>query len=505
MGKIRVLALAELPRGGKKTVQVGETEILLLEQQGSVVAVQAKCPHAGAPLEKGAVCNGRLVCPWHMATFALPSGELLEPPAMVALKTYAVDIEGAEIYVDPEPLAPERRPASGSAELRTILLVGAGAAGTMAAVTLRQEGFAGRIVAVDPVNAEPVDRTQLSKQALAGKMPLPEVGLNALAGLDVERVQASVEAVSASEGVARLSNGASVRFDRALIATGGTPKRLAIPGAERAHTIRHVEDVRRILAAGEGKQRAAIIGTSFIGLEAASALTQKGLKVTVVGREALPFAKKFGAPVAEALKAFHQSKGTGFRLGVEILGITEQGVEVSAAGERGLVPADLVILGVGVEPALGFAHDLPLAAEGGGVRTDASLRVHDKVWVAGDIASVDGVRIEHWRLAEQHGRVAAMGMLGADGGAATARYQGVPFFWSFHYGKRLGYLGHATEWDEIVTDGDVAGLEFMAFYTKAGDVKAVLSCGRDTQMAMLAERMRAGLTVDAARRALAGA
>ena len=514
MARTRVLNVAELPAGTMKTVHAGETEILLIHHDGSLVAVQAKCPHAGAPLEQGAVCNGRLVCPWHMGTFALPGGELLEPPPLASLKTYAVEIEGDGIVVETEPL-PARQPAARPSQTeRVIMLAGAGAAGVAAATTLQQAGFDGRIVVVDPVAGEPVDRTQLSKQALSGQMPLEKLPLDALDSLPgsrpntrkVERITASVVSLSAARSTARLSNGEEVHFESALVATGGTPKRLGVPGAERAHTIRHVDDVRRILAAAEGKHAAAIIGTSFIGLEAASALVQKGLAVTVIGKQELPFAKKFGEQVAQAVQALHVSKGTRFRLGVEVAAITADGVTVHAGGVEEMIPAELVIMGVGVEPELGFEHDLPLAPEGGGVRTDATLRAAGSVWVAGDIANVDGTRIEHWRLAEQHGRVAALAMLEPAAGTGMGhqvRYQGVPFFWTFHFGKRLGYLGQAKEWDEIVTDGQVEELDFLSFYVKDGLVKAFLSCGRDTQTAALAERMRASLTVAEAREAVA--
>ncbi len=506
MAQVRVLNVTELSPDGKKTVKAGETEILLIRLQsgphGGLIGVQAKCPHAGAPLEKGALCNGRLVCPWHMGTFALPGGELLEPPPMEPLKTYAVEVRDEEIYVDPEPLPAVARSIARTTEHPVILLAGVGAAGAMAAATLRQSGFAGRIVAVDPIADEPVDRTQLSKQALAGKMPLEKVSMDLLGDLAVERVQASLASLNAADGVARLSTGESIRFDSALLATGGTPKRLTVPGAELAYTIRHTDDVRKILAAADGKQTAVVVGTSFIGLEAASALTQKGLQVTVVGREELPFAKQFGEEVARAVKALHQANGTSFRLGVEIVSITPAGVTVRTDGKQEVVPGELVVMGVGVEPELGFEHDLPLAEQGGGIRADDSLHAAGRVWVAGDIANVDGTRIEHWRLAEQHGRVAALAMLATDDDTQV-RYEGVPFFWTFHHGKRLGYLGHAKGWDEIVTEGDVQGLDFVAFYVKAGQVQAVLSCGRDTQTSLLAERMREKPTLEQARAAIA--
>ena len=502
MPEQRVLGVGELPPGAKKTVKINDTEILLLNHDGTLFAVEAKCPHAGAPLEKGAVCNGRLICPWHMGTFALsgnvPAGTLLEPPALRALKTYPVRIEGDGILASSEPL-----PAVTEKTLddhRTFVLIGAGAASTAAAVTLRADGFTGSILAVDPVADEPVDRTQLTKMALAGSMPLEKLAISALHDCQVERIVARVTSVNSSSREAVLSNGDTIHFDAALIATGGTPKRLDIPGAGLAHTIRHTDDVRSILAASENAKHAVIIGTSFIGLEAASALTQKGLHVTVIGPEPLPFAGKFGEKVAAVLKTFHESKGTRFRLGVDLLSITPTEVNVRdthTRGPLGAIPADLVLFGVGVTPELGFDHDLPLAVQGG-IAVNADLRAAEHVWIAGDIASVNGTRIEHWRLAQQHGMIAARQMLGNE-----PAYDGVPFFWTFHYGKRLGYLGHATEWDEIHYDGSVEELTFLAFYVKDDKVSAILSCGRDTDTARLAEVLRTQPTLAEVRHALA--
>ena len=499
----RVLSTSDLAPGARKTVKLQnaqgqDTEILMLHHEGSVLAFEAKCPHAGAPLEKGAVCNGRLVCPWHMGTFALPTGALVEPPALRALKTYAVRVEGEDIFVDPAGIPHEIVKPSAEKDTRTFLLIGAGAAGLMAAATLRSEGFAGRTVAIDPIADEPVDRTQLSKMALAGKMPMDKIALDLKSHVD-ERIAAKVTTFSAARKEVELSNGTTLAFDAALIATGGTPKRLDIPGADRAYTIRHRDDVEKILAACAKAKHAVIIGTSFIGLEAASALTEKGLHVTVAGPEPLPFAEKFGDDVAEALKVLHESKGTRFHLGVEIVGITEEAVQCvdKSTGRTTEVPADLVIFGVGVEPALGFEHDLVLA-EKGGVAVGADLRAAEEVWVAGDIANVNGTRIEHWRLAEQHGQLAAKQMLGE-----AAKYDGVPFFWTFHYGKRFGYVGHAGEWDEIHYDGSLEELTFLAYYVKQGKVAAILSCGRDTDTAMLAEVMRSQPTLADARKSIA--
>ncbi len=497
-----VLALKDLSPGAKKTVKIDDTEILLLNHDGTVLAVEAKCPHAGAPLEKGAVCNGRLVCPWHMGTFALtgnaPVGTLLEPPPLRALKTYPVRVEDDNIFASSEPLPAIREKTLD--DPRTFLLIGSGAASAAAAATLRNDGFTGRIVAVDPITDEPVDRTQLSKMALTGSMPFEKIALSALHDCQAQRIHARVTSLDSSKKEALLSNGDTLHFDAALLATGGSPKRLDIPGSDLAHTLRHSEDVRKILSASETAKHVVIIGTSFIGLEAASALTQKGLHVTVVGPASAPFADKFGDEVANALKTFHESKGTRFRLGVDLLSITPTEVNVrdsKTRGPLGPIPADLVLFGVGVSPELNFEHDLPLA-EKGGIAVQDDLRAADRVWVAGDIASVNGTRIEHWRLAQQHGMIAARQMLGN-----TPNHHSVPYFWTFHYGKRIGYLGHATEWDQIHYDGSVEALTFLAFYLKDGKVAAVLSCGRDTDTARLSELLSSEPTLEEVRHALA--
>ena len=470
MAETTVLSMAELPPGTMKVVTVGQTEVLVINDQNVISAVQPKCPHAGAPLKDGAVCNGRLVCPWHMGTFALPTGELLEPPPMEALKTYAVRVVGGDILIDP------------TAEHPVFLLVGAGAAGVMAATTLRGSGFRGKIILVDPVADEPVDRTQLSKDALGGKMPLSDIKIDP-PGLAIERLNASVVRFSAARQQAQLSNGMTVNFDKALVATGGKPKRLDIPGAELAYTIRHSEDVRRITEALEGKRSVVVIGTSFIGLEAASALVQKGLQVTVVGKQKLPFEKQFGTDVATALKSLHESNGTKFKLGVEIVRIAAGEVTV-AEGSEERIDADLVVMGVGVSPQLDFAHDLPMAEEGGGIKTDDTLRAAGMVWVAGDIANVNGKRIEHWRVAQQHGRIAALGMLGHQ-----LKYGGAPYFWTYHFGKRFGYLGHTEDWDSTVIKGDL-GAEFLVTYIKDGVVAAALNYGHESEMAALTQVIR---------------
>ena len=474
--------LKDLPQGAKKCVNVGDTEILLIHLENGIAAVESECPHAGAKLIGGAVCNDRLVCPWHMGTFELPTGRLIEPPAMKSLKTYSTRIDGDRIMVDSEARSDTAAhgPIHGKSRF---LIVGAGAAGAMAVSTLGERGFAGEIVVVDPVADEPVDRTQLSKDALGGKFPLDQLPLNV--GYKTERILASVAKLNSANRAAQLSDGRTIQFDRALIATGGIPKRLEIPGAEMAYTIRHTDDIRKILKAAASATEVVILGTSFIALEAASALVQMGLRVTVAGVETAPFAKIFGEEIAKGLLSLHEHGGTQFRLGVEIRSITGQGVTVSKNGQEELLPAQLVIFGVGVKPALEFEHDLALAPDGGGIAADRSMQATENIWVAGDIANLNGTRIEHWRVAQQHGHVSALAMLGEE-----SIYRGVPFFWTYHYGQNFEYLGHADRWDRLHIDGDIDAQRFVALQIRGEEVAGIIACQRERTTAMLIERMR---------------
>ena len=515
MAGVRVLKEADLPSGSKKAVKIGETEILLVHLPASessgptIAAVEAKCPHAGAPLEQGALCDGRLVCPWHTATFALPSGTWLEPPAMRSLKTYSVRVEGGGIFVDPEPLtSPTVARDTGTQPLtgdqRHFVLLGAGAAGATAVCTLRQRGFAGKITVIDPMPEEPVDRTNLSKMALSGEKKLDSLPLwkpEDREALAVERITGEVTLLDVARKQITLANGEVLHYDAALVATGGEPARLGIPGEDmpHVHTLRHVRDLQAILDDAPKGARAVILGDSFIAFETASALRKRGLEVTLVCRSKAPFAKQWGAAAAAALLAMHASHGVKVLLEAEAASIQSSTVTLKDGKE---LPADVVLVAVGVRPRTEFAEQLP-RDDKQLIRVGQDLSCAPAVWAAGDVTSVDSPRgsthIEHWRVAEQHGRVAALSMLG------ESETLGVPFFWTYHFGKRIAYAGHAESWDEIVTDGDLAAFKFLIYYLKGEKVAAVLGCGQDTAVAALEHRLRYPLTLEEARAAASSA
>lgn len=517
MSFVHALSLADLPPNSKKAVTLpgpdaSEVKILLVRTEDrasgepTLFAVEAECPHAKAPLEKGAVCDSRLVCPFHAGTFALETGAVLEPPPLRDLKRYAVELEQDSVRVDPTPLQPQRPEARGAG--KHVVFAGGGAATAAALCYLRDQGFAGRLTVIEPHTDEPVDRTQLTKNALAGKIPLEKLALLHAPQSTAEpappsfaHVQASVSALNRAAKQVTLSDGQSVAYDALLLATGGAPKHLEIPGAELPHvfTIRHTADLERMQPFLAEGRRVVCIGDSFIAFEAASALRQRGLHVTILARSRTPFAEKFGDEVAQALLQLHRSNGVTLHTEVEVEAITPVAVALADGSE---IPADVVITAIGVEPTTGYATDLP-QGEHGGFAVGLDLRLAPNVWTAGDIASVDGTRIEHWRLAQQHGRAAAASMLAyvsEDTQQLATDFANVPLFWTTHFGKRFNYAGHAQRWDRIVVEGDPSALNFLAYYMHGEDVAAVLGCGRDTAMAALMEPMRENLTLPEAQR-----
>ena len=278
------------------------------------------------------------------------------------------------------------------------------------------------------------------------------------------------------------ADGTIVAYDAALLATGGVPRRPPIPGADRrnVYLLRSRSDAETILTQAERSRHAVILGTSFIGMEVAASLRERGLEVTVVGKEAVPFEKQLGAPVGMAWQKLHEHHGVSFRTGATITSF-EGGTDLTGvtlnSGER--IPAELAIIGLGVKPATDAVAGLP-CNDDGSLSVDAQLRVTDGLYAAGDIARFpyrgDGppIRVEHWRVAEQHGRTAALAMLGQQ-----VRYDAVPVFWTIQYLKRLDYIGHAAQWDDIVLHGDPEKLELLAYYIKNGLVAAAAGIGRD--------------------------
>ena len=502
--EITVAGVDELKDGEMKKVDAGGTDILLARVNGDYFAMGATCPHYGGPLAEGALCGERVICPWHHASFNVKTGDLLEPPAFDALPRYGVRVEGERVIVAVPQEAEDRRtppmgPRDARQDDRSFVILGGGAAGYMAAQTLREEGFRGRILMVTREDRLPYDRPNLSKDYLQGHaepewMPLRpdeffnEHGIEVMRGREVTGVDAKAKTVS-------FEDGERLAYDALLVATGGEPRRLQTAGSDLKNvlTLRSFADSDAIIAAAEKAKRAVVIGASFIGMEAAASLKTRGLEVTVVAPDRAPFEKTLGGAIGALFRKIHEDSGVRFRLGAKVARITGDGKVESVEIESGeKIDADLVVVGIGVKPATDFLKGVELSNDGG-LEVDEHLRAADGLYAAGDVArfpsSLTGERqrIEHWRTALQQGRVAARNMAGRD-----VPYDSVPFFWTRQFDAALLYVGHATSWDEIVFQGDVSTQNFLAFYVKGNRVLAVAGMNRDRDLAAVEGLMRAG-------------
>ncbi|ROM75967.1 pyridine nucleotide-disulfide oxidoreductase [Pseudomonas brassicacearum] len=482
-------------------VKINDTSILLLRSGDQVRAFQGKCPHAGAPLAKGAVCHGRLICPWHKAAFRAEDGALCEPPALDSLARYHVEVREGDVWVDDQPLPTDKVPPADDA--RTFVIIGAGAAGTACAAALREKGFGGRILMIDREAEAGYDRTVLSKYVLAGDMAVNETSPlrdeTYFTQQRIERLHGEVTHLDPDARHIQLADGRSLDYDAALIATGGVPKMPALPGIDlpQVFVLRSIAHARQILDTVRPGQQAVIIGDSFIAMEVASSLRKRELNVTVLARHPVPFAAQLSESVGQAILARHRANGVVYRSDSEAAQIEGAGkVEAVVLDNGQRVAADLVIIGVGVRPATEPFAALPREQDQS-LSVDAGMRVTDGLWAVGDIATfpLNGQpqRIEHWRLAQQQARIAAANMLGGD-----EHYLDVPFFWTYHFGKRYDYLGHAEHWDEVEFKGTPEHPPFIALLGKDGLVAAAVACDEGRAMAALAQRMKQPLPVDEA-------
>jgi NADPH-dependent 2,4-dienoyl-CoA reductase/sulfur reductase-like enzyme len=284
-------------------------------------------------------------------------------------------------------------------------------------------------------------------------------------------------------------------YDTAVLATGATRNVPNIPGVRLSgvYPLRTRQDAAYIVASARPGAQAVIVGSSFIGLEAASALRERGLNVTVVAPEPIPFERQFGAEIGSMFRHLHEANGVRFRLQAKIEGFTGRetvdGVLLEG-GER--LAADVVVLGVGVTPATSFVEGVQKAHDGG-IVVDGTLRAAEGLYVVGACASFpykgDQIRIEHWRVAQQHGRIAAENIAGM-----PRRYDTVPFFWTYHFGKCFEYIGHPPGWDRTHLDGNLSTQNFIALQIQEEHVVGIIACQRERTTAILIERKREPLT-----------
>jgi 3-phenylpropionate/trans-cinnamate dioxygenase ferredoxin reductase subunit len=494
-------SLADLKEGEPTAVKVDKKNVLLVKIGDEVHACGAKCTHYGGPLKDGVLKGRALTCPWHTARFDVATGNVQSPPALDHLPSYETKVQKGKVMIRKrEKEAPPKPPA---VKKETFVILGAGAAGTSAALTLRRRGFQGRLVMLTAEAELPYDRPNLSKDFLTGEVKREWMSLNTpdvYKNLEIEIwTNHKVIGLDLDEKRLGFAHGSQLGYDKLLLATGGIPRTPNIPGTDtpRFFLLRSFSDAEAVLKALEGSHEVIVIGASFIGLEVAASLRSKNLSVHVVSPDTVPMARVFGERIGGYVKALHESKGVRFHLGVSAEKLTEEGDKRTLKLSNGTsLTADLVIAGVGVVPAVNYLEDSNLV-ENGAVPVDRSLQTKKEgVFAAGDIAVVPdpasgkGRRIEHWVEAERQGQHAAVAMLGE-----KAPYDEVPFFWTKQYDTSLKYVGSARSWDALVYRGNVESGDFLAGFYEKGRLLAAVGSGRAKDVIRLGEILKEGGTV----------
>jgi 3-phenylpropionate/trans-cinnamate dioxygenase ferredoxin reductase component len=370
------------------------------------------------------------------------------------------------------------------------LLIGGGLASANCARWLREQGADGEIVLVGREPDPPYNRPECSKGYLQGKEERQEAYFRPDEWWGQQNVElltrTSVTALDLGARVAKLSNKQEIEFDKALIATGANVRRLNVDGSqlEQIHYLRTLGNADAIRADVTDAENVVLIGGSYIGCEVAASLTLLGKRCTIVMQEQHTLERGFGARVGEFFQGLLESHGVTIHGSDELERFEGEGRVSKVVTRGGLqLPADAVVIGAGVTPDVQLAERAGLQiGERGGVRCSSHLESSAPgVYAAGDMCEYESVvhggahvRIEHWDVAFNHGKTAALNMLGQ--GVA---HEEVPYFYSVlaDWGD-LEYVGPAYDWDEEVVRGSFEQGKFTNWYLKDGVVKAALTFGR---------------------------
>ena len=360
----------------------------------------------------------------------------------------------------------------------SIVIAGASLAGAKAAETLRDEGFDGEIVLLGSEPERPYERPPLSKGYLLGHDELESVyvhpeGWYAEHGVDL-RTGVTVTAIDRAAAAVVTSDDSIVHYDKLLLTTGASPRRLNFPGSGRPEVLylRTVADSQRLRAAFQPGTRVVVAGAGWIGLETTAAARSADCPVTVLEPQPSALHDQIGPELGAVFAGLHRGHGVEFRFG-EKAAEFRPGMVITSSGAE--IPADVLVVGIGAAPNDGLAARAGLEVANG-VLTDAALRTSDEnIFACGDVANSfhpllgRRIRVEHWANALNGGPAAARSMLGQ-----PVSYDHVPYFYSDQYelGMECAGVPVPGTYDQVVYRGDPATLEFIAFWLSGGAVIA---------------------------------
>ncbi len=381
----------------------------------------------------------------------------------------------------------------------TTVIVGAGQAGSDLTTALRQLGYTGRIILIGDEQAPPYRRPPLSKAYLSGEIGEEALYLKPSATYEKQNIElrtgVKVTAIDRQAHTVTLDNGELIKYDKLALTTGGRARRLPLPGAEKpnVHYVRTLEDIARLKEQFKEGRRLVIVGGGYIGLEAAAVGIKKGLKVTLV--EALPrmLARVTGPELSQYYYGVHTAHGVDIRLGAGVQALEgDKQVEAVVLQDGTKIPADLLIVGIGLIPNTEIAEQAGLAVDNG-VLVDLFAQTSDPdIVAAGDCTNHENgflgrrLRLESVPNASEQARVAAASIVGQ-----KVAHAGVPWFWSDQYDLKLQMVGLSQGYDKVVIRGSMEANNFSAFYLKDGVVISV-DCVNRPQDFMIGKKLVAG-------------
>ncbi|MFS8097287.1 FAD-dependent oxidoreductase [Lentzea alba] len=386
--------------------------------------------------------------------------------------------------------------------MRTIAVVGASLAGLRSVEELRHQGFSGRIVVIGEEPHAPYDRPPLSKAFLSGTLPAEELALSDEDFAAEWRLGVRADRVDPRAGEIHLSDGSVLRTDGLVIATGGRPRTLPGTAAlQGVHTLRTLDDAVLLRADLRPGARVVIVGAGWIGAEVASTCRALGLEVTVVEAAPVPMERALGPVMGTLCAELHADHGVDLRLGVGVASFASNGTRVTGVvlQDGTHLPADVVVAGIGMEPATDWLRGSGLPLDNGVLCGTGCVTSIPSVVAVGDVAryrSASGsqVRHEHWTNASEQPVVAVRNLLA---GTTIEAFRPSGYVWSDQYGVRLQLAGETSGADEItVVDGSPDDRKFVAEFRRDGIAVGVLAMNN----AKLFGRMRRQLTSTAGSR-----
>ena len=389
---------------------------------------------------------------------------------------------------------------------RTHVIVGAGHAGGRAAQAMRQCGFEGKILLIGEEPHVPYERPPLSKDLIVTDAGLEKVRLHDAAWYAENRIELiAANAATSIDTAAKtvgLADGQAIGFDGLMLTTGARVRRLPVPGADLdgVFYLRTIEDSAAIRAQIAAGTEVAVIGGGFIGLEIAGSAARRGARVTVLEAADRLMGRSVAPEVADWFARMHRDRGVDLRLGVSIAAI-EGGRSATGVrlGDGSVVPAEVVVIGIGILPNVEIAEAAGLAVDNGIVVDDRGRTSHPDIWAAGDVANQPNafagrrLRLESYQNAQDQAATVARNLCGAD-----EAYEDSLWVWSDQHDINLQMTGAPESWDSLLWRGDPDGGRFTVFYVAGGRIVAVNTVNNGREMRPARMLMESGKVVDPA-------